>query len=119
MNIILATSTATVLNFNRTTVRHPKWCDRGACHELPGQPGYGHHVSPGAGVVDKAAGIFWTTELRAPFLPGHAGKPEVHVRVIDLDEPEAPVRQSVRPMAGSRAETRLNAAVAKLEGCLR
>jgi hypothetical protein len=114
VNISVATGTATVLDFPTPTV-HPSWCDRGACHEL--EPGYGYHVSPGAGVVDKPTGIFWTTEIRAPFLPGYTGKPEVHVRVIDADE--APVRQSVRPMAGSRAETRLNAAVAKLEGCLR
>ena len=119
MNISVATSPATVINFNRPTVKHPKWCDRRVCHELPDQPGYGHHVSPGAGVVDKAAGIFWTTELRAPFLPGYTGTPEVHVRVMDLDEPEAYVSQSVVPFAGSREETRLSAAVAKLEGCLR
>jgi hypothetical protein len=111
------TSTATVINFNRPTVKHPTWCDRGACLEL--DPGYGQHVRPGAGVVDKQAGIFWTTELRAPFLPGYAGTPEIYVRVVDLDELEARVNQSVRPFAGSHEETRLNAAVAKLEGCLR
>lgn len=102
----------------RSTMEHPQWCDRGACRDLPGEPGYGNHASPGPGVVDQAAGVFWTTELRAPFLPGYAGKPEVHIRVIDLDEPEVPVSQSVRPVVGSRAATRLNAAVAGLERLL-
>jgi len=116
----LTATTATVLSFpNRPTFEHPTWCDSGACEEFDDEPGFGYHVAPGAGVLDRRASLFWSTELRAPFLPGYTTDPEVHVRVIDLDEPEIRVNQSVRPRAGSREEARLAGAVLELEERLR
>jgi len=111
---------ATILNFPaRPTFELPTWCDGSACEECDDEPGFGYHVAPGAGVLDRQAGLFWSTELRAPFLPGYTTDPEVRVRVKDMDEPEARVNQSVRPRAGSREEARLEGAVLELEERLR
>jgi hypothetical protein len=111
---------ATILDFpTMQPVEHPSWCERSICAEQESEPGWGCHIGQGRGAYDAAAGFAWFPEVQAIFAPGCTSTPEVVVRVCDLDEPELNAsRQHVRPMAGSRQEGRLNAAVADLERLL-